>query len=136
MNLQPSKPDVLHGISLKCLDLFLSDLKEATFPVATFEWASPWDSQWNQLFSSFVLKHFNHAYHQGALVNFPINPTHHTPANATAVLKRWFLGKQIDIEKNKYSPDVIAKKAYQVKKSKWRKQVCQIQIQVLFLILN
>ena len=121
--LSPIKPDVLHGISLQCRDLFLIDLKATSFPTPTFSWYEPWESHWNQIFSSFILKHWNHGHKYGALSNFPFNSSHNTSINANAVLKRWFMGRSIEIKKNKYSPNSMAKKAYQVKKSKWRKQV-------------
>ncbi|EFP93515.1 uncharacterized protein PGTG_18929 [Puccinia graminis f. sp. tritici CRL 75-36-700-3] len=109
IKLSPAKPHVLHGISLDCQDLFLADLKASNFPKPTFAWNQPWESHWNQIFSNFILKHWNHCYKYGAFSNFPMNSSHKTSRNATAVLKRWF-------------EDSVKKKAMQVKKSKWRKQ--------------
>ncbi|EFP85881.1 uncharacterized protein PGTG_11637 [Puccinia graminis f. sp. tritici CRL 75-36-700-3] len=122
IKLSPVKPHVLHGISLDCRELFLADLKAANFPHPTFAWHEPWDSHWNQLFSAFLLKHWNHCYKYGAFANFPFNSKHNNSVNSMAVLKRWFVGKSNDIRKNKYSPVSVMKKAIQVKKSKWRKQ--------------
>jgi len=123
LKLDPVKPNARYGISLKCLDLFLDDLEDAKFPNPTFAWSLPWDSHWNKIFSVFVLKHWQHAYSSGGLINFPINPSHNTLSNATMVLQRWFISKSHDIQLQKYTPEALAKKYYQVKKSKWRRKV-------------
>ena len=123
MKLDPVKPNAQYGISLKCLDLFLDDLEAAKFPHPTFAWSLPWDSHWNKIFSAFVLKHWQHANSHGGLISFPINTSHNTLSNATIVLQRWFISKSHDIQLQKYTPEALSKKHYQVKKSRWRRKV-------------
>jgi hypothetical protein len=126
-NLSPVKPDILNGISTKCQDLFLKDLK-----ATNFSWNEPWEAHWNQLFFAFLLKHWTHAQKHGAFENFPMNSSHNTPQNFKAVMKRWFMGKSLDIKRKKYLPNAIKTKSYQVKKSKWRKQVIKLIILEIF----
>ena len=94
-----------------------------SIPIPTFSWAEPWDSHWNQLMSKFVYKHWTHALSHGAFVNFPFNPSENIPTSFFFVLRRWFMGKSTALQRNSYTPESMARKAYQVKKSKWRKQV-------------
>jgi hypothetical protein len=115
--LSPIKPDVLHGISSDCRNLFLRDIKSTNFPQATFSWHEPWESHWNQLFAALIMKHWNHGHKHNAFANFPMNLSHNTPSNFRAVLKRWFMGKSSDIRQGKYTKEAMEKKAYQVAQS-------------------
>ncbi|OAV88946.1 hypothetical protein PTTG_06991 [Puccinia triticina 1-1 BBBD Race 1] len=97
--IDPVPPTALTKVSERippiCRILFLRDLERANFPGWTFAWDRPWESQWNQLLSKFILKHWQNASCAGAFKAFHINPNDSLDEILRiGILHRWFLGCQ------------------------------------------
>jgi hypothetical protein len=104
--------------------IFLRDLEKSNFPGWTFAWDQPWEIQWNQLLSKFILKHWNNASQAGAFKAFHIDPTQTSDETLRkGILHRWFLGRKDGLRLGRFSDKRRDEKKQSEKKSKFRLQV-------------
>ncbi|OAV87562.1 hypothetical protein PTTG_29386 [Puccinia triticina 1-1 BBBD Race 1] len=123
---QESVTSTSEKISPAFRSIFTQDLSNSNFPGVTYAWAHPWDSQWNQLFLKFVLKHWRNVYTTGAFSQYFMDPCEATNKSfQLGILHRWFMGRQKGVRLGSFSHNRKAKKSKSEKKAKVRIQISQ-----------
>jgi len=93
----------------------------------SFAWEDKPDSPFNTWFLKMILKHWTFARSVGFLSQFLISPAHDSYDKAHLLLYRWLVGCQADFKKLASNPEYYSLLAQRQKRSKWRKQVGDIQ---------
>ncbi|EGF97542.1 uncharacterized protein MELLADRAFT_114249 [Melampsora larici-populina 98AG31] len=105
--LEPAVLSSLTDNSARQKMVFLADLQQYGMQRATFDWSLKEGCRWNQVMTSFVIKHWIHAKERGDFGNLPINPSHITHTKLEGILMRWIRGKASDIRSGRNAPEKL-----------------------------